>query len=293
VTWDTASFARSLTGVSPSTRDAYVGDVERFAEWAARSGVAGPEAVDRRLVRRYVAFRTTLGRSPATVKRSLSVLRRYFAWTVREGRTATDPTLGVTSPSGPSRLPRVLHAEEVDRLVRRRTAADPFWEARDLAIVELLYGSGLRVAELCGIDEADLDLARARVTVTGKGSRQRMVPLSDPAVDLLVRWTDAVRSRRTEVRDGWPTAAGAVFVNRRGLRMSPRDVRRALDARSDVPTHPHALRHTFATHLLDGGADLRVVQELLGHADVATTQRYTQVSPQRLRSVFESTHPRA
>jgi len=293
VTWDTAGFARSLTGVAVSTRDAYVGDVERFAEWVARSGVTGPDAVDRRLVRRYVAFRATLGRSPATVKRTLSVLRRYFAWAVREGIAGSDPTVGVASPSGPSRLPRVLRADEVDRLVCRRTAADPFWEARDLAIIELLYGSGLRVAELCGIDTADLDLVRGRVTVTGKGARQRVVPVSGPAVELVDRWLSLLGDRRSEVGDRWPAASDAVFVNRRGGRMTPRDVRRAIDARSDVPTHPHALRHTFATHLLDGGADLRVVQELLGHADVATTQRYTQVSPQRLRSVFESTHPRA
>ncbi len=294
MTWGTDVFARSLTGVSGSTRAAYVRDVEQFAEWVARSGAQSPTDVDRRLVRRFVAFRTTLGHSPATVKRSLSALRRYYGWAVREGRAVTDPTIGVSSPSGASRLPRVLRADEIDRLVERRTAADPFWEARDLAAVELLYGSGLRVAELCGIDGSDLDLRRARVTVTGKGSRQRIVPLSEPAVELVERWLALLSTRREEMGERWPaSSATAVFVNRRGARMTPRDVRRIVDGRTDSPTHPHALRHTFATHLLDGGADLRVVQELLGHADVATTQRYTQVSPQRLRTVFESTHPRA
>lgn len=294
MTWGTDAFARSLTGVSGSTRAAYVRDVEQFAEWVSRSGVESPDGVDRRLVRRFVAFRTTLGASPATVKRSLSALRRYYAWAVRDGRAGADPTIGVSSPSGASRLPRVLRADEIDRLVERRTAADPFWESRDLAVVELLYGSGLRVAELCGIDVADLDLRRARVTVTGKGSRQRVVPLSEPAVEMVGQWLDQLAARREEMGQRWPaTSATAVFVNRRGSRLTPRDVRRLVDGRSDSPTHPHALRHTFATHLLDGGADLRVVQELLGHADVATTQRYTQVSPQRLRTVFESTHPRA
>jgi site-specific recombinase XerD len=292
-----------LTGLSGSSRLAYTAEVVRFAEWAGRSGLESPEQVDRRVVRSYVASRTTQRLSAATVKRSLSVLRRYFAWAVREGRCRTDPTVGVTSPAGPSRLPRVLQADEVDQLVARRTAADPFWEARDLTIVELLYGSGLRVAELCGIDRRDVDVAGGRVVVTGKGDKQRVVPLSAPALELLQRWL-ALRDDRpleparspentAERADHSGISPAAVFVNRRGRRMTPRDVRRAIDARSATPTHPHALRHTFATHLLDGGADLRVVQELLGHADVATTQRYTHVSPQRLRNVFESTHPRA
>jgi site-specific recombinase XerD len=299
VTWDTDAFERSLTGLSTGSRVAYAAEVRRFADWFARLGRTTPAEVERRDVRRYVAARTTSGSSPATVKRSLSVLRRYFAWAVREGLSASDPTVGVVSPSGPSRLPRVLQADEVDRLVARRSAADPFWEARDLAMVELLYGSGLRVAELCGLDQGDVDVPGARVLVTGKGSRQRIVPLSAPALELIQRWT-ALRADRRAAGDepaSWAEQAEqgeqAVFVNRRGRRVSPRDVRRAIDARSASPTHPHALRHTFATHLLDGGADLRVVQELLGHADVATTQRYTHVSPQRLLTVFESTHPRA
>jgi site-specific recombinase XerD len=160
---------------------------------------------------------------------------------------------------------------------------------RDDAVLELLYGCGVRVAELCGLDHGDLDLQNRAVTVWGKGGRQRKLPLHDRCVDRVA----------TYLRDGRPdlvhhdSPVEAVFLNRSGHRLGPRDVRRVLDRRSSVPTHPHALRHTFATHLLDGGVDLRVVQELLGHASLQTTQVYTHVSKERLLSVYGATHPRA
>ncbi|MCB1005990.1 MAG: tyrosine-type recombinase/integrase [Acidimicrobiales bacterium] len=223
--------------------------------------------------------------------RSASSLRRYFGWLRRSGRLDADPSAGLSAPKGEGRLPRVLADAEVTQLLDEPRRADdpPEIAARDLAVVELLYGSGLRVAELCGLRPDDLDLRRRRVVVWGKGAKQRQVPLSPPAVEALDRW----------LRDGRPGLAGpespddAVFLNRRGNRLTPRDVRRILDRRSTTPVHPHALRHTFATHLLDGGADLRAVQELLGHADLATTQLYTHVSKERLKSVFQATHPRA
>lgn len=165
----------------------------------------------------------------------------------------------------------------------------PAWvRRRDDAVLEVLYGSGLRVAELCALDRAQLDLTGGAVTVWGKGGKERRVPLSEPAVDALRAWLAVRADARTAADPG-----DAVFLNRRGGRLGTRDVRRLLDTRAAEPTHPHALRHSFATHLLDGGADLRVVQELLGHASVATTQRYTHVSKERLRSVYERTHPRA
>ena len=159
-------------------------------------------------------------------------------------------------------------------------------DRRDLAVLELLYAAGLRVSELCGLDRGDIDLRGRTVTVLGKGGKQRRVPVHDAAVDALRAWFDGGRDQM----DGPPEAA---FVNRRGTRLGPRDVRRILDRRAVSPTHPHALRHTYATHLLDGGADLRVVQELLGHSSLATTQVYTHVSKERLRSVYGDTHPRA
>jgi integrase/recombinase XerC len=160
---------------------------------------------------------------------------------------------------------------------------------RDDAVLELLYGSGLRVSELCGLRSGDLDVARGVVTVWGKGSKQRRVPMSEPARQAVAGWIDRGRSHLVTGE----SPEDAVFLNRRGRRLGPRDVRRILDRRAGSPTHPHALRHTFATHLLDGGADLRAVQELLGHADLATTQHYTHVSKERLRAVHQVAHPRA
>ena len=192
-----------------------------------------------------------------------------------------------------ARLPRVLGRAEVEVLLERPPARvegdDPARRQRDDAVLELLYGSGLRVSELCRLDLADLDLGRRRVTVTGKGDKQRMVPLSEAAVESVRGWLGSGRAAMA----GPETPPAAVFLNTRGRRATPRDVRRLLDRRSAHPTHPHALRHTFATHLLDGGADLRVVQELLGHASLQTTQVYTHVSKERLLQTHERTHPRA
>jgi len=163
---------------------------------------------------------------------------------------------------------------------------EPRWRrSRDDAVLELLYGSGLRVGELCGLDVDSVRLDTATVIVWGKGAKERRVPMSPPAVAAVRAWL--------RLREDVVTEASAMFGNERGRRLTPRDVRRLLDRRSPSPTHPHALRHSFATHLLDGGADLRAVQELLGHSDVATTQRYTHVSRERLRSAYREAHPRA
>jgi len=161
---------------------------------------------------------------------------------------------------------------------------------RDAAVLEILYGSGLRVAELCALRPADLDLERSRLLVWGKGAKQRQLPMNSPSVVAVREW---LGPRGRPVMRSALTPDDALFVNRRGNRLGPRDVRRILDRRAASPTHPHALRHSFATHLLDGGADLRVVQELLGHASLATTQLYTHVSKERLRRVYQKTHPRA
>lgn len=301
--WQLDAFVRSLTDVAPSTVEAYRRDIDAFVTWAARLGLDGPSGVDRLCLRRYLAFLTTRGYGRRTIARRASALRRYFGWLRRRGAVEGDPTAGLTAPKGEARLPRVLRPDELRALLGDeagrapastgpRPAVDAVAEAagrRDDAVLEVLYGSGLRVAELVGIDVDDLDLSRSRVVVHGKGGKVRSVPLSTPAVQALRDWLEHGRSEMaTEL-----SPAGAVFLNRRGKRMTPRDARRILDRRSVTPTHPHALRHTFATHLLDGGADLRVVQELLGHADLSTTQRYTHVSKERLRRVFDATHPRA
>ena len=284
-------FTRSLTAAAPATVEAYRRDLAAFFTWAERLGTSSPREVQRTTVRRYLAYLATRGFARRTIARRASALRRYFGWARRVGAVPNDPTAGLSAPRGEARLPRVLHPDELRSLLDEPASAGPDGarDLRDTALLELLYGSGLRVAEASALDVDDLELTQGRVRVWGKGGKQRVVPLSEPAADALRRWlADGRRELATEASPG-----AALFLNLRGRRMTPRDARRVLDRRAVAPTHPHALRHTFATHLLDGGADLRVVQELLGHADLATTQRYTHVSKERLRSVFDATHPRA
>jgi len=294
VPWQLDGFAASLTSVADSTRVAYLGDVERFVEWASRRGdVPGPEAVNRIVLRRYLAYLATLGRKKRTIARRAAALRRYFAWLCRTGAITADPSLRLSAPAGEARLPHVLPHAEIEAMLDRppaRVTADPAAvRLRDDAVLELLYGSGLRVGELCGLRVHDLDLARRLAIVEGKGAKERQVPLSQPAVAALSAWLQA--GRAAMVQPGSPP--NCLFLNRRGNVLGSRDVRRILDHRAASPTHPHALRHTFATHLLDGGADLRVVQELLGHASLQTTQVYTHVSKERMLRVYDDTHPRA
>ena len=291
--WHLEEFQASLTSVSAATVRAYRSDIDQFVEWASRQDLTDPALVNRTLLRRYVAAMATRKLARRTIARKASALRRYFAWMVRVGHLDADPSAGLSAPGSTGRLPRVLRDDELSQVLDNppgTTANDPpAIRSRDDAVLELLYGSGLRVSEVCGLRPEDLDLARQRVIVWGKGGKQRVVPLSAPAVDALEQWIG--HGRRVLATASSP--ADAVFLNRRGTRLGTRDVRRLLDRRASSPTHPHALRHTFATHLLDGGADLRAVQELLGHSDLSTTQHYTHVSKERLRSVVDATHPRA
>jgi integrase/recombinase XerC len=293
VPWEIEAFRRSVGGLSPASVRAYSSDTERFAEWAGRGGAEGPGDVDRMLLRRYLAYLATRRYSRATIARTAASLRSYFQWCAQRGLVDADPSSRLSAPAPDSRLPRVLGHAELDELLEPTAhtvaGATPEVDRRDDAVLELLYGSGLRVAELCGLDVGHVDLDRRVVTVTGKGSKQRQVLLHDRCAEAIRAWLGAPRSALT--REGSPPAA--LFYNSRGNRLGPRDVRRLLDRRSPVPTHPHALRHSFATHLLDGGADLRVVQELLGHASLQTTQVYTHVSKERLLTVYSGTHPRA
>jgi integrase/recombinase XerC len=309
--WDPEAFSRSLAGQSPATRRAYAGDLEAFTVWAERAQVEGPSQVDRILLRRYLAYLTTRRYARATVARKAAALRCYFAWQRRRGALDIDPARRLASPGGGSRLPRVLDRGELEVMLdgwepapvpaaavtgdgetgdgETAPGMHGALAARDDAVLELLYGCGLRVAELCGLDIGDIDMRAGMVTVMGKGSRQRRVPMHDRCAEALDVWLS--RCRQMLVTEVSPPHAA--FLNRRGARLGTRDVRRVVDRRSPVPTHPHALRHSFATHLLDGGADLRVVQELLGHASLQTTQVYTHVSKDRLLSVYGATHPRA
>ncbi len=304
--WQLEEFDRWLGARAPATRRAYRSDLDAFVEWSARGGCRAPGAVSRVLLRRYLAYLATRGYARASVARKAAALRAYFGWCRRRGLIAEDPSGRLTAPSATGRLPSVLSHGELAVLLdgggeagqpapgrpppnpQRRAVAEAF-ALQDDAVVELLYAAGIRVAELCGLDRGGLDLDAGFVTVLGKGSKERRVPVHDRAVAVLRQW----------VHEGRPLVAGpqtppqAVFLNRRGNRLGPRDVRRIVDRRSPVPTHPHALRHTMATHLLDGGADLRVVQEMLGHASLRTTQIYTHVSRERLVEIYSGTHPRA
>ena len=293
--WRVPEFILSLTAASESTRRAYRTDVCQFSEWASRAGLDAPSDVDRRRLRRYIAFLSVRGLTQRSVARKASALRRYFGWLVRDGAVEVDPALGLAAPAGSGRLPRVLGAAEVSEMLGDGGVPPDPTEMRDRLVLELLYGSGLRVAELCGLDRGAVGPRSTHIEVIGKGAKPRRVPLSEPSVALLAAWRDggsdefdAQRLRQRADRD--PVA---LLVNLRGNRLGTRDVQRILDHYADTPTHPHALRHTYATHLLDGGADLRVVQELLGHQRLATTQIYTRVSRERLREVYESAHPRA
>jgi site-specific recombinase XerD len=290
--WSVDSFVASLTSLARSSTDLYRRDLGAFVAWAVDEGVRGPEQVDRRILRRYLSHLDRDRYARRTIARKASVLRRYFDWLRRGGRIERDPTRSLSAPRGEARLPHILSADELDVLLSgtstRSAGDDEARRARDSAIIELLYGSGLRVSELCGLTDESIDLNRRRVNVIGKGDKERVVPLSEPAVQALAVWLTARALVATRA-----DAVDALFPNQRGGPLTPRDVRRILDHRSVAPTHPHALRHTFATHLLDGGADLRAVQELLGHADLSTTQVYTHVSRERLQRVHRESHPRA
>lgn len=290
--WDLDEWLDSLVRVADSTRAVYARDMAAAAEWLERVGADGPHRVTRLNLRRYLASLDTRGYARRTIARKASVLRRYFGWARRTARAEADPSAGLHAPKGASRLPRVLKADEIDTLIDGPAKAgdpDEPRQIRDRAVVEILYGSGLRVAELSTLTLGAVDLDSSALIVWGKGDKPRRVPLSAPAVEALGAWLASGRPAYANA-DSPPDA---VFLNQRGRTLTPRDVRRILDRRSQSPTHPHALRHTFATHLLDGGADLRAVQELLGHADLTTTQIYTRVSRERLRDVHRTTHPRA
>jgi site-specific recombinase XerD len=293
VGFELEGFARSLSGESVATQRAYVADLDSLVDWLERAGSEGPREVDRLMLRRYLAYLATRQYARRTIARKASSIRRYFAWLQRTGQIETDPARRLTAPAGEARLPRVLTPSELRDLLEPDSAAldaqPAAWRLRDDAILELLYGCGLRVSELCGLDTDGVDLGSANLTVWGKGSRQRRVPVGQPAADALAGWLDHGRPAVGDLCQAGP----AVFVNHRLRRIGPRDVSRILDSRSPVPTHPHALRHTYATHLLDGGADLRVVQELLGHASLRTTEIYTHVSTERLVGVYQRAHPRA
>jgi integrase/recombinase XerC/integrase/recombinase XerD len=273
--------------VAEKTRRAYGIDSAQLAEWASGRGIE-PSAVDFRTLRRYAASLSEDGQAPATVARKLASLRGLFRAQVELGLRDENPADLLSAPKRPQRLPRVLKPSEVAELLDRIPATTPL-EIRDRALFELAYASGLRAEELVSLEVHSLDFDAESVRVEGKGGKTRVVPFGEHARNALERYL--ARARPALIDD---SSTVALFVSRSGRRLSTSDVRRRLRTWSrHAGTHPHALRHSFATHLLEGGADVRAIQELLGHASVSTTQVYTRVESRRLRSAYARAHPRA
>jgi integrase/recombinase XerD len=300
-----ASWLAVERGLRPNTLDAYQRDLREYAAFLRSHGVSDPAAVDVDLVRAYVAARSsavdddagTRAPAPASVARALVAVRSFHRFCVDEGHTDDDPTEDVRAPKVPAGIPKALTEPEVTALLDS-VVGDDARALRDRAILEVLYATGVRITELVALDRPDLALDDGLVRVFGKGAKERVVPLGRPARAALE--TFLARGRPELARSGSAArrAGDAVFLNARGSRLTRQGcwgIVRDAGGRAGLGdrVHPHVLRHSCATHLLDHGADIRVVQEVLGHASVSTTQVYTKVSAERLRVVYDSAHPRS
>jgi integrase/recombinase XerC/integrase/recombinase XerD len=295
MTWDeaVAEFDRDLRarGNAERTRRAYGVDLGQFIEWAQGLGME-PAKVRHRDVRRYAAGLSQGGAAPATVARKLAAIRGLFDYLVRTERIGQNPADLVSSPKLEQKLPRVLSGEQVRALLERISARTPL-ELRDRAMLELAYSSGLRCEEIVSLDVGAMDFESEQLRVLGKGSKERLLPVGEPAQRALRRYLE--KGRHPLATD---SRQPALFLSKSGRRLSNSDVTRRLglwvrEAALAGGVSPHSLRHSFATHLLEGGADLRTIQELLGHASISTTQVYTRVDAARLRDAYAATHPRA
>jgi integrase/recombinase XerC len=280
---------RNERRLSPHTTDGYGRDLAALLDYCARQGLTSWEQVDPQHMRMFAAREHRQGLAPRSIQRRLSACRGLFRHLLREGELRRDPTGDVQAPKAQKRLPTPLDADTMARLLDFRS--DASLDVRDKAIMELFYSSGLRLAELIGLDLPDLDLRDRTVRVTGKGRKTRIVPVGRHALEALQRWL-GVRTGVAAVGEQ------AVFVGRQGERLGPRIVQRRIAQwarRQGLPehVHPHMFRHSFASHLLESSQDLRAVQELLGHANISTTQVYTHLDFQHLARIYDAAHPRA
>lgn len=278
-------------GSSPKTVTAYRRDLTQVAVWADRLGLA-PEAVGHRDLRRYAASLSTQGLAPSSIARKLAAIRGMYSFMLRTGRITQNPADLVSAPKAESKLPTVLTTEQMASLLDRVPARTPL-EIRDRAMLELAYSCGLRSEEVITIEVGSIDFDSEQIDVVGKGSKHRRLPIGEPAQRALEVYL--AKARPSLVSD---RSEQALFLSRNGRRLSPSDVSRRLsiwvrEAASAGGISPHALRHSFATHLLEGGADLRTIQELLGHSSISTTQVYTHLDAARLRDAYAGSHPRA
>jgi integrase/recombinase XerC len=291
-----ATHLRDERGRGPNTVRAYLGDVADLLGFAAEQGVAQPGDLDLAVLRSWLAGMDRRGAARSTIARHVAAARSFTGWALRQGLVDVDPAIRLGAPVARRGIPEVLRPGQVEDLMAvaavRADDAGPVHQ-RDVAMLELLYATGMRVSELVGMQCADLDWSRQTARVMGKGARERVVPFGNPAARALHTWIDEGRGRLVG-----PASGDALFLGARGGRVDARVVRRAVHGLlAHVPgapdVGPHGLRHSMATHLVEGGADLRSVQEVLGHASLGTTQIYTHVSIERLRSSYDRAHPRA
>nr|WP_231715174.1 tyrosine recombinase XerC [Arthrobacter gengyunqii] len=292
-------FSRYLTserGRSEHTVRAYESDVAQLLNYALAVGVRTLDGIDLGVLRGWLGELSAAGLARSTLARRAATARSFTGWALREELISTDPAIRLRAPKREGTLPAVLRAGQIGELFEALAAATGDGEPvaiRDLALVELLYATGIRVGELTGLDIDDLNPERRTLTVIGKGNKERTVPYGQPAAAAVDDWLRRGRPALATAESG-----SALFLGRRGRRVDQRQIRsvvsRLFAALGDTgATGPHALRHTAATHLLDGGADLRAVQEILGHSSLATTQLYTHVSVDRLKASYQQAHPRA
>jgi len=272
--------------MSAHTLDAYRRDLQALSQWADAQDAGDVSKLQADQLRAFIAAEHRRGLSPKSLQRRLSACRSFYQWLLKHSRIAANPTAAIRAPKAPRKLPQVLDADEAKALVEVPT--DVPLGLRDRALLELFYSSGLRLSELCGLRWRDLDIGNGLVTVLGKGSKQRSVPVGSHARAALTEWKDTQK----------PAGDAPVFPGRGGAPISPRAVQmrlRLLAQRQGLfkRVHPHLLRHSFASHVLESSGDLRGVQELLGHADIATTQIYTHLDFQHLAKVYDAAHPRA